>query len=386
VRWGPRTDRRRHPPLRRPAVRTRDLEVPHPRLARAGLRARAADRGGAPATGCPTAGRSPPRSPRSRRWRASSWSAPRCSSPGGAGEEDRDHRPRPRRDGAGDGTARRRYRVESVAGRASCGAHALHRARALGAARLPTVRGGRARGGARRRRRPRRRPGRGRAGPRRRRCHRDGHRGSSTSPAGTARRPRAAPACRRRASPPAIPRRPSPTPTAGSRALPGTTWAVTARPDDLGWASVLVGDLRGTPVPVAERNRTLYHAGLAVGANATTSVVTMARDLLLGAGVDRPGRLPRPRSSPPRPRTRRSTALRRSPGRCAAGTPAPWPRTSTSCARSCRRSSTPTPPCPGWRSPTRGAPASTRTPPRPSPPSSRTRPPTSSPGPAGGPA
>jgi predicted short-subunit dehydrogenase-like oxidoreductase (DUF2520 family) len=80
-----------------------------------------------------------------------------------------------------------------------------------------------------------------------------------------------------------------PDPDRGFAALPGTTWAVTARPDDLGWASVLVGDLRGTPVPVAERNRTLYHAGLAVGANATTSVVTMARDLLLGAGVEDPG-------------------------------------------------------------------------------------------------
>jgi predicted short-subunit dehydrogenase-like oxidoreductase (DUF2520 family) len=79
-----------------------------------------------------------------------------------------------------------------------------------------------------------------------------------------------------------------PDPDRGFASLPGTSWAVTAAPADLGWASVLVTDLRGTPVPVAEANRTLYHAGLAVGANATTSVVTMARDLLLGAGVRDP--------------------------------------------------------------------------------------------------
>jgi predicted short-subunit dehydrogenase-like oxidoreductase (DUF2520 family) len=80
-----------------------------------------------------------------------------------------------------------------------------------------------------------------------------------------------------------------PDPDRGFADLPGTTWAVTAAPADIGWASVLVTDLRGTPVPVAEANRTLYHAGLAVGANATSSVVTMARDLLLGAGVRDPG-------------------------------------------------------------------------------------------------
>lgn len=80
-----------------------------------------------------------------------------------------------------------------------------------------------------------------------------------------------------------------PDPDTGLAALPGTSWAVTAAEPDLGWARVLVTDLRGSPVTVAERNRTLYHAGLAVGANATASIVTLARDLLLGAGVTDPG-------------------------------------------------------------------------------------------------
>lgn len=79
-----------------------------------------------------------------------------------------------------------------------------------------------------------------------------------------------------------------PDPDRGFAALPGTTWAVTAEAADLGWARVLITDLRGSPVTVPARNRTLYHAGLAVGSNATASVVTLARDLLLGAGVGDP--------------------------------------------------------------------------------------------------
>ena len=80
-----------------------------------------------------------------------------------------------------------------------------------------------------------------------------------------------------------------PDPDTGFAALPGSSWAVTADEADLGWARVLVTDLRGTPVTVPARSRTLYHAGLTVGSNATATVVTLARDLLLGAGVDDPG-------------------------------------------------------------------------------------------------
>lgn len=82
-----------------------------------------------------------------------------------------------------------------------------------------------------------------------------------------------------------------PDPDTALAGLAGATWAVTAEPADLGWARVLVTDLRGSPVTVPERSRTLYHAGLTVGSNATATVVTLARDLLLGAGVTDPGRL-----------------------------------------------------------------------------------------------
>lgn len=79
-----------------------------------------------------------------------------------------------------------------------------------------------------------------------------------------------------------------PDPDTGLAALPGSSWAVTAAESDLGWARVLVTDLRGRPVTVPARSRTLYHAGLTVGSNATATVVTLARDLLLGAGVEDP--------------------------------------------------------------------------------------------------
>ena len=80
-----------------------------------------------------------------------------------------------------------------------------------------------------------------------------------------------------------------PDPDRGLASLPGSSWAVTAEEQNLGWARVLVTDLRGTPVTVPARSRTLYHAGLTVGSNATATVVTLARDLLLGAGIEDPG-------------------------------------------------------------------------------------------------
>lgn len=79
-----------------------------------------------------------------------------------------------------------------------------------------------------------------------------------------------------------------PDPAAGAAALPGTAWAVTAADHDLGWARILVTDLRGSPVTVADAARGLYHTGLSVGSNATSAVVNLARELLLGAGVEQP--------------------------------------------------------------------------------------------------
>jgi predicted short-subunit dehydrogenase-like oxidoreductase (DUF2520 family) len=70
--------------------------------------------------------------------------------------------------------------------------------------------------------------------------------------------------------------------------LVGVAWAVTARPDDRAWAEALVTDLGGDPFMVPEDRRALYHAGLAVGANAVGAAVATARRLLLAASIERP--------------------------------------------------------------------------------------------------
>lgn len=73
-------------------------------------------------------------------------------------------------------------------------------------------------------------------------------------------------------------------------ALAGCAWAVTAEQANLGWARRFVRMLDGDPVDVAEAARTRYHAALAVGSNGTAAVVSLARDLLLAAGVRVPER------------------------------------------------------------------------------------------------
>jgi predicted short-subunit dehydrogenase-like oxidoreductase (DUF2520 family) len=73
-------------------------------------------------------------------------------------------------------------------------------------------------------------------------------------------------------------------------ALAGCAWAVTADRANLAWARRFVRRLDGDPVDVAEEARIRYHAALAVGSNGTAAVVSLARDLLLAAGVRTPER------------------------------------------------------------------------------------------------
>jgi predicted short-subunit dehydrogenase-like oxidoreductase (DUF2520 family) len=74
----------------------------------------------------------------------------------------------------------------------------------------------------------------------------------------------------------------------GPEVLDGVAWAVTAAAVDRRWAHDLVRALGGVPHDLAERDRVLYHAGLAVGSNAVGAVVSVARQLLLGAGIEQP--------------------------------------------------------------------------------------------------
>lgn len=76
--------------------------------------------------------------------------------------------------------------------------------------------------------------------------------------------------------------------------LPGIVYGVTAEGNDRSVAEGLVADLRGTPVWVPEDSRTLYHAGLAHGANHLVTLVAQAMDLLAASGAEDPAATLRP--------------------------------------------------------------------------------------------
>ncbi len=76
--------------------------------------------------------------------------------------------------------------------------------------------------------------------------------------------------------------------------LPGCVFGVTSAPDTAELADRLVADLGGTPARIPEELRTLYHAGLAHGANHLVTLVAQSMDLLRAAGVDEPAATLRP--------------------------------------------------------------------------------------------
>jgi predicted short-subunit dehydrogenase-like oxidoreductase (DUF2520 family) len=76
--------------------------------------------------------------------------------------------------------------------------------------------------------------------------------------------------------------------------LSGCVFGLTAGPGERTFAEALVAELGGTPMWVAEELRTLYHAGLAHGANHLVTLVTQAMELLSAAGADDPAATLRP--------------------------------------------------------------------------------------------
>jgi predicted short-subunit dehydrogenase-like oxidoreductase (DUF2520 family) len=76
--------------------------------------------------------------------------------------------------------------------------------------------------------------------------------------------------------------------------LRGCVYGVTAGPADRELAERLVADLGGVPMWVPEDKRTLYHAGLAHGANHLVTLVAQAMELLGAAGADDPAATLRP--------------------------------------------------------------------------------------------
>lgn len=76
--------------------------------------------------------------------------------------------------------------------------------------------------------------------------------------------------------------------------LGGCVFGVTAGEGERALTEALVGDLGGRPMWVPEELRTLYHAGLAHGANHLVTLVTQAMEILAAAGADDPAGTLRP--------------------------------------------------------------------------------------------
>ena len=76
--------------------------------------------------------------------------------------------------------------------------------------------------------------------------------------------------------------------------LAGTVFGLTAAPAEREVVEGLVADLGGTPMWVPEEMRTLYHAGLAHGANHLVTLVTEAMEILSAAGAADPAGTLRP--------------------------------------------------------------------------------------------
>lgn len=76
--------------------------------------------------------------------------------------------------------------------------------------------------------------------------------------------------------------------------LHGCVFGLTAGPAERAIAEGLVHDLGGRPTWVPEEMRTLYHAGLAHGANHLVTLVSEAMSMLAAAGVDDPSGTLRP--------------------------------------------------------------------------------------------
>lgn len=76
--------------------------------------------------------------------------------------------------------------------------------------------------------------------------------------------------------------------------LTGCVFGVTAEGDDRAVAESLVSDLGGIAMFVPEDKRTLYHAGLAHGANHLVTLVAQAMELLSASGAEDPAATLRP--------------------------------------------------------------------------------------------
>lgn len=76
--------------------------------------------------------------------------------------------------------------------------------------------------------------------------------------------------------------------------LAGCAFGVTTGPHERAFAESLITDLGGRPMWIPEDRRTLYHAGLAHGANHLVTLVSEAMEILAATGVEDPAATLRP--------------------------------------------------------------------------------------------
>lgn len=76
--------------------------------------------------------------------------------------------------------------------------------------------------------------------------------------------------------------------------LVGCAFGVTTGPSERAFAESLITDLGGRPMWIPEDRRTLYHAGLAHGANHLVTLVAEAMEILAATGADDPAATLRP--------------------------------------------------------------------------------------------
>lgn len=76
---------------------------------------------------------------------------------------------------------------------------------------------------------------------------------------------------------------------AGIEHLPGSAWGVTCSDELQEWAQgVIAGDLRGSPVTVAAKDRPAWHAASVITANGVSALLSAGAQVLGSIGVDDP--------------------------------------------------------------------------------------------------
>ena len=138
--------------------------------------------------------------------------------------------------------------------------------------------------------------------------------------------------------------------------LTGCVFGMTAGDAEREYAEGLVADLGGIPLWVPESKRTLYHAGLAHGANHLVTLVSQAMELLAASGAEDPAATLRPLLSAALDNALASGRRRPDRARSCAATYAPCRPTSTTSPRTRRPRSRRTSP---WRRPPPTGPCST---------------------------